>query len=59
MDEPATVVTGGEHDRAEWLSVDDALARFGFPAERASLREAVELLAAGDAGAVDDVMRVL
>jgi 8-oxo-dGTP pyrophosphatase MutT (NUDIX family) len=59
VDEPANVVTSGEHDRAEWLSVDEALARFGFPSERASLREAVELLAGGDAGAVDDVMRVL
>jgi dATP pyrophosphohydrolase len=59
VDEPATVVTSSEHDRAEWLSVDDALARFGFPSERASLREAVELLSSGDAGPVDDVMRVL
>ncbi len=58
VDEASTVVTGIEHDRAEWLSVDEALARLGFPSERASLREAVELLATGDAGAVDDVMRV-
>jgi type II secretory ATPase GspE/PulE/Tfp pilus assembly ATPase PilB-like protein/8-oxo-dGTP pyrophosphatase MutT (NUDIX family) len=59
VDEPANAVTGGEHDRAEWLSVDEAMTRFGFPSERASLREAVELLSAGDAGPVDDVMRVL
>src|SRR5262249_3203869 len=59
VDEPATVVTGSEHDRAEWLSVDEALVRFGFPSERARWREAVELLAIGDAGPVDDVMRVL
>jgi 8-oxo-dGTP pyrophosphatase MutT (NUDIX family) len=59
VDEPANAVTGPEHDRAEWLSVDEALARFGFPSERASLREAVELLSTGDAGAVDDVMRIL
>ena len=56
--EPAEVVIGTEHVRAEWLSVDDALARYAFPGERASLREAVELLARGDAGPVDDVMRV-
>jgi type II secretory ATPase GspE/PulE/Tfp pilus assembly ATPase PilB-like protein/8-oxo-dGTP pyrophosphatase MutT (NUDIX family) len=56
--EPADVVIGTEHVRAEWLGVDDALVRFAFPGERASLREAVELLAAGDAGPVDDVMRV-
>ncbi len=59
VDEPALLVTGGEHDRGEWLSVEAALGRFGFPSERASLREAVELLGTGDAGAVDDVMRVL
>jgi 8-oxo-dGTP pyrophosphatase MutT (NUDIX family) len=57
--EPGEVVIGNEHVRAEWLSVDDALDRFAFPGERASLREAVELLATGDAGPVDDVMRVL
>jgi Type II secretory pathway, ATPase PulE/Tfp pilus assembly pathway, ATPase PilB len=52
------VTTGAEHQAAEWLSIDDALTRFAFPAERSSLREIVELLSSGDAGAVDDVMRV-
>jgi type II secretory ATPase GspE/PulE/Tfp pilus assembly ATPase PilB-like protein/8-oxo-dGTP pyrophosphatase MutT (NUDIX family) len=56
--EPAAVTIGAEHQRSEWLSVDDALARFAFPAERVSLREIVELLGTGDAGPVDDVMRV-
>ena len=56
--EPAEVVIGTEHVRAEWLSVDEALVQFAFPGERASLREVVELLARGDAGPVDDVMRV-
>jgi 8-oxo-dGTP pyrophosphatase MutT (NUDIX family) len=59
VDETTPVVTSGEHDRAEWVTVDEAVARLGFPAERASVREAVELLATGDAGAVDDVMRIL
>ncbi len=58
VDEPATVRTAGEHRDHAWLTVDEALARFGFPAERASLREAAELLAGGNAGAVEDVMRV-
>ena len=57
--EPAEVSIAIEHDAHEWLSVDEALARYGFPGERASLRETVELLASGDAGAVDDVMRVM
>ena len=52
------VVLGGEHQRSEWLSVSEALERLAFPAERTSLREIIELLATGDAGAIDDVMRV-
>jgi len=56
--EPADVTIGVEHQRAEWLSVEEALTRYAFPGERASLRELVELLSAGDAGPVDDVMRV-
>ena len=58
VNEPAVVTTGGEHQRHEWLSVDAALGRFNFPAERESLRSIVELLASGDAGPIDDVMRV-
>ena len=57
--EPAEVTTAIEHDAHAWLTVDEALARYGFPGERASLREVVELLSTGDAGAVDDVMRVI
>ena len=56
--EPADVMIGNEHVRAEWLDVDAALVRYAFPGERASLREVVELLATGDAGPVDDVMRI-
>ncbi len=59
VDGNGDVVLGEEHQRHEWLTVDDALARFAFPGERVSLRELVELLSTGDAGPVDDVMRVL
>jgi type II secretory ATPase GspE/PulE/Tfp pilus assembly ATPase PilB-like protein/8-oxo-dGTP pyrophosphatase MutT (NUDIX family) len=52
------VSIGVEHQGFEWLTVDEALSRFGFPGERASLREAVDLLHTGNAGPVDDVMRV-
>jgi type II secretory ATPase GspE/PulE/Tfp pilus assembly ATPase PilB-like protein/8-oxo-dGTP pyrophosphatase MutT (NUDIX family) len=58
VSEPANVTIAVEHQRAEWLSVDEALTRYAFPGERASLREAVELLASGNAGPVEDVMRV-
>ncbi|MFL5561900.1 MAG: NUDIX domain-containing protein [Gemmatimonadaceae bacterium] len=56
--EPGAVTTGPEHSRAEWLSVDDALARFAWPRERQSLGEIVQLLHAGNAGPVEDVLRV-
>lgn len=56
--EPAAVTLGPEHQRSEWLGVDDALARFAWPRERAALREIVELLSTGNAGAVEDVLRV-
>ena len=55
----ADVTIGVEHQQAEWLSVPDALSRFSFPAEKESLRVAHELLSTGDAGPVDDVMRIL
>jgi type II secretory ATPase GspE/PulE/Tfp pilus assembly ATPase PilB-like protein/8-oxo-dGTP pyrophosphatase MutT (NUDIX family) len=48
----------GEHDHAEWLSVDDALARFHWPRERDGLRDALKLLDGGDAGPAEDVLRV-
>jgi 8-oxo-dGTP pyrophosphatase MutT (NUDIX family) len=47
-----------EHTRGEWLSIAEAEQRFAWPSERANLRSAVMLLASGDAGAVEDVLRV-
>jgi 8-oxo-dGTP pyrophosphatase MutT (NUDIX family) len=47
-----------EHTQGEWLSVAEAEQRFVWPSERANLRNAVMLLASGDAGAVEDVLRV-
>lgn len=59
VSESGDTVTSAEHQGAEWLTVDEALQRFHFPAERESLRTAVELLHTGDAGPIDDVMRIL
>ncbi len=56
--EPAEVTLGAEHQRFEWLDIDAALARFAWPRERVALAEVVSLLRAGDAGAVEDVLRV-
>ena len=56
--EPAEVKLAEEHQKFEWLSVDDALARFIWPRERGALRDVHQLLAGGDAGPVEDVLRV-
>jgi 8-oxo-dGTP pyrophosphatase MutT (NUDIX family) len=52
------VLLDAEHDAAEWLTVDQALERFHWPRERDGLRDAVKLLASGDAGPAEDVLRV-
>jgi dihydroneopterin triphosphate diphosphatase len=49
---------GVEHDRAEWLTLDAARARFVWPRSRAALVDIATLLASGDAGPVEDVLRV-
>jgi type II secretory ATPase GspE/PulE/Tfp pilus assembly ATPase PilB-like protein/8-oxo-dGTP pyrophosphatase MutT (NUDIX family) len=58
VSEPAEVTLGPEHQRFEWLEVDAARTRFAWPRERDALDEIMSLLRAGDAGAVEDVLRV-
>ncbi len=50
---------GEEHSRYEWVTPDAALERFVWPRERTALREAMHVLHGGDAGPVEDVLRVL
>lgn len=59
VNEEAEVTLGPEHQQAEWLTVDEALARYAWPRSRAALNDIVDLLHAGDGGVVDDVLRVL
>lgn len=54
----AVVRLGSEHDRHEWLTPAGAGARFAWPRERRALEDAVLLLGTGDAGPVEDVLRV-
>ena len=54
----AAVRTGVEHDRFEWLSLAEARGRVAWPREARALDDIVALLGAGDAGAVEDVLRV-
>lgn len=49
---------GAEHQRAEWLTVDRARERFIWPHERRIVGDIVQLLGTGDAGPVEDVLRV-
>ena len=49
---------GAEHDRFEWLDAVQAEGRFAWPRERRALADLVALLAPGNAGAIDDVLRV-
>ncbi len=54
----APVRLGPEHDGFEWLTPDAARARFAWPRERRALDDIQILLNQGNAGAVDDVLRV-
>jgi 8-oxo-dGTP pyrophosphatase MutT (NUDIX family) len=58
VDHRATVRLGPEHDGFEWLSPTAARLRFAWPRERRALDDILTLLASGDGGPVDDVLRV-
>lgn len=58
VDPAAELALGDEHVQAEWLVPDRALERFVWPRERAALRDILQLLQSGDAGPVEDVLRV-
>jgi dATP pyrophosphohydrolase len=52
------VATGSEHDKFEWLSVPAAQKRLTWPRDAESLRHTRHLLKSGDAGVVEDVLRL-
>jgi dihydroneopterin triphosphate diphosphatase len=54
----ATVRLGPEHDGLEWLAPDAAGRRFAWPREARALEDILALLGGGDAGALEDVLRV-
>jgi len=53
------VALSAEHDRGEWLAPDEAARRFAWPRERRALADALQLFGTGDAGGVEDVLRVV
>jgi len=54
----AVPLLGVEHDAWEWLPTSEALTRLAWPRERDGLLQALSLLSGGDAGYLDDVLRV-
>ena len=47
-----------EHDACAWLGPPAASERFAWPRERRALADALALLGRGDAGGLEDVLRV-
>ena len=56
--EDADVIIGEEHQRFEWLPIEEACERFTWPREAHALRDAHHLLSRGNAGPVEDVLRI-
>ncbi len=54
----ARVRLSDEHDQAEWLSVAEAAKRFAWPRERRALDDILSIVGGGDAGLLEDVLRV-
>jgi dATP pyrophosphohydrolase len=54
----APVTLSAEHDATEWLSLPAAQGRLAWPRERRALEDIQILFARGDAGPLEDVLRV-
>lgn len=54
----AEVRVSGEHDASAWLPPSQASERFAWPRERRALADALALVGRGDAGGLEDVLRV-
>jgi len=58
VSDDSEVALSDEHQRYEWLTVEDAGPRFTWPRAAHALADARHLFASGDAGPVEDVLRV-
>ena len=54
----AAVQLSAEHDRGEWLCVRDVAQRFAWPRERRAVEDILSIVGGGDAGLLEDVLRV-
>jgi 8-oxo-dGTP pyrophosphatase MutT (NUDIX family) len=52
------VKISAEHDQAEWLDARDAAQRFAWPRERRAMDDILSIVGGGDAGLLEDVLRV-
>lgn len=57
--EDSEVTLSEEHQRYEWLSVDEACNRFTWPRAVHALRDVKHLLGHGNAGPVEDALKVI
>lgn len=53
------IALGSEHVRAEWLTAEEAMRRVAWPRSRHAMEDIFALLSDGDAGPVEDVLRIL
>jgi len=58
VDGAAEALASPEHDRVEWLAPAAAASRFAWPRERRALDDVLSILGSGDAGLLEDVLRV-
>jgi len=54
----AAVTLSEEHDASEWLQADLARGRLAWPRSRRALEDILTLLGEGDAGPLEDLLRV-
>jgi len=47
-----------EHDRAEWLPLATAVKQVSWPRERRALQDVLSIVGGGDAGLLEDVLRI-
>jgi type II secretory ATPase GspE/PulE/Tfp pilus assembly ATPase PilB-like protein/8-oxo-dGTP pyrophosphatase MutT (NUDIX family) len=59
VSEDSAVALAEEHQGCEWVSLQEACERFTWPREAQALRDARHLLARGNAGPVEDVLRII
>ena len=58
VDPEAIIGLSREHDAYRWVGIDEALTVLAWPRERRALADLVVLLGGGDAGPLEDVLRI-